>query len=200
MKHRDRVYTALAHEIPDRAPMQISFVPEFAARLRAELKLRAQLLHNPHGGGNTYELERALGEIRNFIGAFRPPGFERRSLGEIIEGLVVQHETLTDQEVALGLDPELGDCVLPIKIALYRILQEALANGFHHSGAAHQRVALSRQGDVIALTVADDGRGFDPAAVLARPDAIGRVGLARTTESMPVAWRTEESGPVVRGS
>ncbi len=32
-------------------------------------------------------LERALGEIRNFIGAFRPPGFERRELGQIIEGL-----------------------------------------------------------------------------------------------------------------
>src|SRR2546425_9234316 len=42
-------------------------------------------------------LERALGEIRNFIGAFRPPGFERRALGEIIEGLAVQHETLTNQ-------------------------------------------------------------------------------------------------------
>src|SRR2546422_7663092 len=28
-------------------------------------------------------LERALGEIRNFIGVFRPPGFERRALGEI---------------------------------------------------------------------------------------------------------------------
>ena len=35
-------------------------------------------------------LERALGEIRNFIGAFRPPGFERRALGEIVEGLAVQ--------------------------------------------------------------------------------------------------------------
>src|SRR3989449_7446688 len=43
-------------------------------------------------------LERALGEIRNFIGAFRPPGFERRALGEIIEGLAVQHETLTNQD------------------------------------------------------------------------------------------------------
>src|SRR3970040_2048637 len=29
-------------------------------------------------------LERTLGEIRNFIGAFRPPGFERRELAEII--------------------------------------------------------------------------------------------------------------------
>src|SRR6266446_5821513 len=48
-------------------------------------------------------LERALGEIRNFIGAFRPPGFERRGLGAIIEGLAVQHETLTNQAVELEL-------------------------------------------------------------------------------------------------
>src|SRR5690349_15589250 len=46
-------------------------------------------------------LERTLGEIRNFIGAFRPPGFERRGLTQIIEGLAVQHETLTNQVVEL---------------------------------------------------------------------------------------------------
>ena len=62
MKHRDRVQLALNHETPDRCPMQISFTPEFAARLRAEMELGGDKLHNPHGGGNTYELERALGE------------------------------------------------------------------------------------------------------------------------------------------
>jgi uroporphyrinogen decarboxylase len=62
IKHRDRVLTALAHEAPDRCPMQISFTPEFAARLRADLRLDSGHDHNPHGGGNTYELERALDE------------------------------------------------------------------------------------------------------------------------------------------
>jgi len=62
MKHRERVWLALNHETPDRCPMQISFTPEFADRLRDELALRGQKVHNPHGGGNTYELERALGE------------------------------------------------------------------------------------------------------------------------------------------
>ena len=62
MKHRDRVLAALRHEEPDRCPMQISFTPEFAARLKADLQLKGQSLHNPHGGGNTYELERALDE------------------------------------------------------------------------------------------------------------------------------------------
>jgi len=53
---------ALSHEQPDRCPMQISFTPEFAARLRADMGLTGRNIHNPHGGGNTYELERALGE------------------------------------------------------------------------------------------------------------------------------------------
>jgi uroporphyrinogen decarboxylase len=62
MKPRERVETALNHEIPDRCPMQISFTPEFADRLYKDLQLKGSAIHNPHGGGNTYELERALGE------------------------------------------------------------------------------------------------------------------------------------------
>jgi len=42
--------------------MQISFTPEFADRLRADMELQGKQVHNPHGGGNTYELERSLGE------------------------------------------------------------------------------------------------------------------------------------------
>jgi len=118
-------------------------------------------------------LERALGEIRNFIGVFRPPGFERRALGEIIEGLAVQHETLTDQAIELDLPADLGDCALPTKIAIYRILQEALANGHRHSGAARQRVSVDRRGSSLALIVADDGKGFDPQRVLASEEDVG---------------------------
>jgi uroporphyrinogen decarboxylase len=62
MKPRERVEMALNHEIPDRCPMQISFTPEFAGRLGKDMALQGKSLHNPHGGGNTYELERSLGE------------------------------------------------------------------------------------------------------------------------------------------
>jgi uroporphyrinogen decarboxylase len=61
MKHRERVELALNHKLADRCPMQISFTPEFAARLAKSLALsQEEQIHNPHGGGNTYALERAL--------------------------------------------------------------------------------------------------------------------------------------------
>lgn len=62
MKHRDRVLMALNHQEPDRCPMQISFTPEFASRLKNALGLTEADLHNPHGGGNTYVMERAIDE------------------------------------------------------------------------------------------------------------------------------------------
>ena len=67
MNPRERIQAALNRQAPDRCPMQISFTPEFADRLRADMAMREKTLnlsrsgHNPHGGGNTYDLERALG-------------------------------------------------------------------------------------------------------------------------------------------
>ena len=46
MRHRDRVIAALGREVPDRCPMQISFTPEFAERLRDDLVGRG-LLSDP---------------------------------------------------------------------------------------------------------------------------------------------------------
>jgi len=62
MTHRERVLTALSHGTPDRAPMQVSFTPEFALRLQEALGLDEGATHNPHGGGNTYVLEKAIDE------------------------------------------------------------------------------------------------------------------------------------------
>jgi uroporphyrinogen decarboxylase len=81
LKHRDRVLIALDHAEPDRCPMQISFTPEFAVRLEDNLKLRGQGLHNPHGGGNTYELERALDEDMlltsvGWVNGYYQPGYQ----------------------------------------------------------------------------------------------------------------------------
>jgi uroporphyrinogen decarboxylase len=68
MRPRDRVLTALHHEKPDRCPMQISVTPEFAVRLREELRTTGKSVHNPHRGRNTYELEHALREAADVCG------------------------------------------------------------------------------------------------------------------------------------
>ena len=50
MKHRERILATLNHEEPDRCPMQVSFTPEFALRLRDDLRLKGPKTHNVQPG------------------------------------------------------------------------------------------------------------------------------------------------------
>jgi signal transduction histidine kinase len=121
-------------------------------------------------------LEHALTEIRTFIGTLRPPEFERRDLVSILEGLVIQHEELSGNPVSLAIRGELPPVALPVKISLYRILQEALSNAVRHGQASSHDVTLIGDGVGIAMEVRDAGRGFDPAALLHHPSH-GHFGL-----------------------
>jgi signal transduction histidine kinase len=75
-------------------------------------------------------------------------------------------EALIEREKAdPGLVPE------PVKLAVYRIAEEALTNAQQHAKAGHATVRLdtSREG-WLRLTVLDDGQGFDPQSV---PEGLG---------------------------
>lgn len=127
-------------------------------------------------------LESSLYEIRFFLGAFRPPEFRRRSLASIVEGLVIQHEDWTHASVHLettGLPPHTP---LAVKMAIYRVLQEALTNGYRHAGVEEQWVRIWAADERIHLEVLDKGRGFDPPdledpAQAEREDHIGLRGM-----------------------
>src|SRR3954449_6724362 len=50
-------------------------------------------------------VEESLHEIKGFLGTFRPPEFHRRSLAQIAQGLVMQHEEWTGHTVELVIEP-----------------------------------------------------------------------------------------------
>jgi uroporphyrinogen decarboxylase len=75
LKPRERVQTALNRERPDRCPFQAGFTPEFARRLRSDLFSRGRL--REEGGGEAYELERAIGEDMLLTGADWPGPYDQ---------------------------------------------------------------------------------------------------------------------------
>jgi signal transduction histidine kinase len=107
-------------------------------------------------------VESALHEIRATLSTFRPAEFQRRSLESVLQGLTFQHEVLTGNQVDLYIAGPIPPVALPVKIALYRVLQEALANSYRHSGVDTQEVYLTEEGGWIILEVTDDGIGFTP--------------------------------------
>jgi signal transduction histidine kinase len=107
-------------------------------------------------------LEDSLTDIRTFLGTFRPPEFAKRDLLAVLEGLIIQFETQTGSRVEFQVEGEVPLVSLPVKIALYRILQEALSNGYRHAGVNAQRVRLWVENEGLYLQVSDRGVGFNP--------------------------------------
>ncbi len=107
-------------------------------------------------------LEASLTEIRTFLGTFRPPEFAKHDLLSVLEGLIIQFETMTGNRVEFQVIGEIPPVPLAVKIALYRILQEALSNSDRHAGVKEQRVRLWSEQESVWMEVSDQGVGFIP--------------------------------------
>ena len=85
-------------------------------------------------------------------------------------------------ERAPGVAVEFSEVVMPASLprevasCVYRIAQQALENVAEHARAKHVSVALALQKGNVLLTIADDGAGFDPAAVKSR-GGLGLIGM-----------------------
>lgn len=64
-----------------------------------------------------------------------------------------------------------------IKINLFKIIKEALTNVEKHAKASKVEIDLNMAGDQISATVADNGRGFDLTASIAKSKISGHLGL-----------------------
>ncbi len=114
----------------------------------------------------------ALAEMRTLLLELRPTTLVEAELGDLLRQL--GEATTGRARVPVKVTVE-GRCTLPdeVKVALYRIAQEALNNVAKHAGANRATVGLrctpppdsAAGGGAVELRIADDGQGFDPATV-----------------------------------
>ncbi|MCD6344817.1 MAG: GAF domain-containing protein [Anaerolineae bacterium] len=159
----------------------------FSASLIAEVLPRIWERHPDEGLrrlGELRELTRgALAEMRTLLLELRPSALVDAALSDLLRQLA---ESITGRaRVPVSVEVE-DECPLPpeVKVALYRIAQEALNNVAKHAGAGQAAVSLhyippacgGDRGGAVELRVSDDGRGFDPQSV--PPESLG-LGIMR---------------------
>jgi signal transduction histidine kinase len=85
--------------------------------------------------------------------------------------------------IPVDLDVE-GDCELSseVKVALFRVAQEALNNVAKHSNASRVGMHLLCSEDAVVLRIEDDGIGFSSDTV--SPDHLGQVIMRERAESV----------------
>jgi signal transduction histidine kinase len=125
----------------------------------------------------------AIAELRSLVFQLRPASIESEGLAAAlakhvdvlgrVHRLPIALEQTGDPRLRPGVDEE-----------LFKIAQEALHNALRHAGARHVRVRLDERPTVVALSVADDGRGFDPDAPALRSRSLGLTSMEERAHAL----------------
>lgn len=134
----------------------------------------------------------ALQEMRSLI-------FELRSADLAADGLVATLRKHIDvvrrvrsEEIELRVDAERA---LPAALEreLFRIAQEALNNALNHASARGIDVSLLFEKACVALTVRDNGTGFDPQAPAIRSKRLGLTSMRERAEAIGATLRIDSA-------
>jgi signal transduction histidine kinase len=173
---------------------------QILAAIKLSTAMALQELEKGHPGRVKRSLENSISMIQNAIeetrrihAELRPSALDGLGILAAIRGFCREfQENYPAIRLHKRMEVEESEVPLPLKIVIYRIVQEAAANMERHSSACDGEISLVHMGKKLELAIRDHGRGFDLAKVFNRrdPPPTG-FGLAVMKE------RTELSGGVL---
>jgi signal transduction histidine kinase len=108
----------------------------------------------------------------------RPPTLDDLGLLATISWFCREFEGVySDIRIEREVDLEEENVPDPLKIVIYRVMQEALNNVAKHSRTKAVRLALRKNDDRIEIEIRDNGVGFDPQEVFSRNESERGLGL-----------------------
>ena len=122
----------------------------------------------------------AVTELRYF--AVRDDGLEHA-----LRKLLARLKERVEIEVSLDVDPPTASLAGPSAETVYRVAEEALHNIEKHANARRARISVALRstvlaGQVLQLTVEDDGKGFDPAVT--KDGHFGLMGMREQADAL----------------
>jgi signal transduction histidine kinase len=138
-------------------------------------------------------LQRAMEEIRSLSAGLGVPQLSELTLAETISRAVRVHEQRSGTKVTVNVSEIPNNVSLPVKITMYRLIQESLHNAYRHADGLGQEVTVSRVNGQITLEVSDRGPGLIQESASRWDKHLGMVGMRERVESLGGTFQVESS-------
>jgi signal transduction histidine kinase len=151
---------------------------------------RQALLDDPEQAAQNLQLAQNLlsevdTEIRRVIYDLHPPILDMMGLVPALKRFSTTYTSAFDVECEVEVTGRPQRLSKETEIAIYRIIQAALHNVATHAQATHVKVDFDFAAELLQVSIADDGIGFDPEATLTTPgEHLGLIGMKERTESL----------------
>ena len=133
----------------------------------------------------------SIEEVREIAQNLRPYHLDRLGLTKALEVMIEKVAGTTKIRFVTELVPLDDLFSKEDAITLYRVLQESLNNIVKHAQATEARVSVKRTTDSVTLTIYDNGQGFSPLDVAAKPSGFGLHGMAERVRMLGGAWQLD---------
>jgi signal transduction histidine kinase len=110
-------------------------------------------------------LDETMGDARRIAMELRPAMLDDLGLSAALGWSAEQFQSRTGIACLIDAPEDATPADPQAAIAIFRILQEALANVAHHAGASRVETRLTEENGGLVLEIHDDGRGFDPGQI-----------------------------------
>jgi PAS domain S-box-containing protein len=134
-------------------------------------------------GSASHQIEKMIAEVKNLSTELRPAVLDKFGLAAAIEWQCREFEKRSGIRTACHLPVNEAQLLPEQATALFRILQEALANVARHSQASNIVIDLYVDESDVILNLRDNGRGIT-AAEIAAPNSLGLLGMRERTEML----------------
>ena len=129
-------------------------------------------------------IDTGMRSIRRITNQLRPSLLDDLGLLPALRSLGDEFVERSGIRLTLEAPTMLPEVAPRAELAVFRAMQEALANVARHSGAHHVRVSVRPNGDRLSLEVEDDGRGLPAGFQVEGGEREGHLGLAGMRERM----------------
>ncbi len=134
------------------------------------------------------ELMRIARELRAVSADLRPPALDRFGLAAALRSFADRfREQHPGVQVELNLEKDGEELPEAVRLALFRVAQEAMNNAVQHASAGCIAVGLVMGEETAHLTVEDDGQGFDTVHGFKELAEAGHFGLVGMVERAKAA-------------
>ncbi|MEW6046396.1 MAG: GAF domain-containing sensor histidine kinase, partial [Bacillota bacterium] len=154
----------LSREMHDTLGQTLGYLGMQAERIRRLLDDGRHAQAREELAGMAGAIQEAYLDVREAIDNLRLTADSPGGLAGALQQMVRDFSARSGIPAVARIEPPSGPCPAEVQLHLLRMAQEALANVRKHSGATRVEVELSTAGGHLELSVADNGRGFDPGA------------------------------------
>lgn len=107
--------------------------------------------------------DQCIREVRTLSYLLHPPALDQAGLAGAIRDYVQGFSKRSGIHVGLELSTDVGRMPRDVGLALFRVVQESLANIQRHSGSQNAKIRMDR-GNHLVLEISNSGRGVCPSA------------------------------------